>query len=164
MDEKEELINMIGEYLCIYFSTETIGNLKYNIGHYSKVPNIRKYDELTIGQLFVFYKIDRLEALDIITKDLANNLRQLYDLYLTINEKIGEEACKEIWNNDKQQNDILQTLHNKSDQIEFLLRRYHLVINETHLFNMMDIIFENEKYEKMDNNKEQKIIIKLLKN
>ena len=96
MHNKNELMKFLGKCISSRISNETIGNLRWNFGHYTPVPNINDYDRLTINQYIIYYKIDRLAEFELIPAETRNELITLYDEYLRTNMEISEEVYKEM--------------------------------------------------------------------
>lgn len=149
---EDELIRFIGECLKVKIGDETIGDLKWDFNHFAPVPNINKYDDLTVNQYIIYYKINRMEELGLITKDLRNELIELVNKYLEINVKINKEVYKEMID-EKYKSNVLQELLSICYEIKTKLSQYFLDDEKIDLCQIIDnqmiMEFENKGIKKL---------------
>lgn len=151
MDSNSELMKFIGECISIRINTEKIGNLRCNSAHYALVPNVDKYDNLTISQYIIYYKIYKLEELQIITTNIRNELIALYDKYLEINMIIGSQAYKEM-SIDGYKSDNMSDLYSIRCEIKEKLLQYNL---DDDCFNLKQMIDEQIVVDYKSNKKKE---------
>ncbi len=122
----KEVLEMIGKYIMSSMDTIKISDLKRNV-KYSDIEE--PYDNLTIKEFLILYKIERLynsknikpssydEYMDN-SKRLA--LMEMFISYCKLNERIKYE--KELLSNDTYHSVILKRLERARNQIEETLK------------------------------------------
>jgi len=110
-----------------------------------------EYDELTIEQFLVLYKLNRMEELGIIKKDVASYLKELLDMKMHIGTIIGEEAKRKLYDPSYNSND-LEKLHKMSETIDKHLKKYHLTIEDINLNEMLESSIKKEQSKTVQNN------------
>ena len=124
----KEVLEMIGKYIMSSMDTIKISDLKRNV-KYSDIEE--PYDNLTIKEFLILYKIERLynsknikpssydEYMDN-SKRLA--LMEMFISYCKLNERIKYEKEKELLSNDTYHSVILKRLEKARNQIEETLK------------------------------------------
>ncbi len=111
------------------------------------------YSNYTIEQFIVLYKLCRMEELGVISREIADNLREILDMKRHIATIIGGEAKRELYE-PSYRSVLLPKLHKTIDTIDSHLKEYHLTIDDINLVDMLDasIKDENKPYIKEENN------------
>ena len=124
----KEVLEMIGKYIMSSMDTIKISDLKRNV-KYSDIEE--PYDNLTIKEFLILYKIERLynsknikpssydEYMDN-SKRLA--LMEMFISYCKLNERIKYEKENELLSNDTYHSVILKRLERARNQIEETLK------------------------------------------
>ena len=92
--QEERILSLMDEYLKREFVYRKVGSIKRDTIRYAPVDIVlrNEYDQLTIKDFLILYKIDRLESLKIINETIAKHLRDLFYLRLELGKKIGTIA------------------------------------------------------------------------
>lgn len=154
---KKEILSLISNEIRSNFLIKKITDIKYN--SITKYQN-DQYDFLYIIEFLALYKIEKLEKLNLITKEVADNLRELLNLKIKLQNALGEKMIRNIKNNENEE--VLNNITNKIIIIDAELNKYHILPLIEDLDLLMEIIIKNENYDIKDNG-EQKELIKTLK-
>ena len=144
MDKSLKIIN---DYFNIILETYKISDLKKEL--YDETSN--KYNELTIKDFLVLYKIE-----EIYNKDLSSNLeykdkakgetlKAMYLSYTRLNTKISEELAKEIKSNNTYHSITKKRLEEIRDGMEVILRNNNIIPLDIKFENIINILSEEEK-------------------
>ena len=170
VSSKKDIFKEVSLHLKNYCMITDIGEITWLIEHYAPVECSKKFDEYTIEEFLIMYKIGRLFDLGVVSKKEAVKLKELYDLKLLIDSKIGDEHRKEIDNfniyepnKTRLSNPRLEELKKKSEQIDNLLVKYHLTPEDFELENIFDNLIKSENYNNSHRTEEIENIIKKIK-
>ena len=128
------------KFLKIYMKAFKVRDISRN--YISKVAG-DNYNEYTIEQFLLLYKLNRMEELGVISKTIANDLKGLLDVKKEVNTTIGEEARKQLYD-PSYNSDYLSELHKRSEMIDTELKKYHLTIDDISFEDIIDTIIKEE--------------------
>ena len=143
----DKTLKIINDYFNIILETYKISDLKKEL--YDETSN--KYNELTIKDFLVLYKIE-----EIYNKDLSSNLeykdkakgetlKAMYLSYTRLNKKISEELAKEIKSNNTYHSITKKRLEEIRDGMEVILRNNNIIQLDIKFENIINILSEEEK-------------------
>lgn len=143
----DKTLKIINDYFNIILETYKISDLKKEL--YDETSN--KYNELTIKDFLVLYKIE-----EIYNKDLSSNLeyknkakgetlKAMYLSYTRLNKKINEELAKEIKSNNTYHSITKKRLEEIRDGMEVILRNNNIIPLDIKFENIINILSEEEK-------------------
>ena len=143
----DKTLKIINDYFNIILETYKISDLKKEL--YDETSN--KYNELTIKDFLVLYKIE-----EIYNKDLSSNLeykdkakgetlKAMYLSYTRLNKKISEELAKEIKSNNTYHSITKKRLEEIRDGMELILRNNNIIQLDIKFENIINILSEEEK-------------------
>lgn len=143
----DKTLKIINDYFNIILETYKISDLKKEL--YDETNN--KYNELTIKDFLVLYKIE-----GIYNKDLSSNLeykdkakgetlKAMYLSYTRLNKKISEELAKEIKSNNTYHSITKKRLEEIRDGMEVILRNNNIIPLDIKFENIINILSEEEK-------------------
>ena len=143
----DKTLKIINDYFNIILETYKISDLKKEL--YDETNN--KYNELTIKDYLVLYKIE-----EIYNKDLSSNLeykdkakgetlKAMYLSYTRLNKKISEELAKEIKSNNTYHSITKKRLEEIRDGMEVILRNNNIIPLDIKFENIINILSEEEK-------------------
>lgn len=143
----DKTLKIINDYFNIILETYKISDLKKEL--YDETSN--KYNELTIKDFLVLYKIE-----EIYNKDLSSNLeykdkakgetlKAMYLSYTRLNKKINEELVKEIKSNNTYHSITKKRLEEIRDGMEVILRNNNIIPLDIKFENIINILSEEEK-------------------
>lgn len=143
----DKTLKIINDYFNIILETYKISDLKKEL--YDETSN--KYNELTIKDFLVLYKIE-----EIYNKDLSSNLeykdkakgetlKAMYLSYTRLNKKINEELVKEIKSNNTYHSITKKRLEEIRDGMEVILRNNNIIPLDMKFENIINILSEEEK-------------------
>ena len=143
----DKTLKIINDYFNIILETYKISDLKKEL--YDETSN--KYNELTIKDFLVLYKIE-----EIYNKDLSSNLeykdkakgetlKAMYLSYTRLNKKINEELAKEIKRNNTYHSITKKRLEEIRDGMEVILRNNNIIPLDIKFENIINILSEEEK-------------------
>lgn len=143
----DKTLKIINDYFNIILETYKISDLKKEL--YDETSN--KYNELTIKDFLVLYKIE-----EIYNKDLSSNLeykdkakgetlKAMYLSYTILNKKINEELAKEIKSNNTYHSITKKRLEEIRDGMEVILRNNNIIPLDIKFENIINILSEEEK-------------------
>ena len=143
----DKTLKIINDYFNIILETYKISDLKKEL--YDETSN--KYNELTIKDFLVLYKIE-----EIYNKDLSSNLeykdkakgetlKAMYLSYTRLNKKISEELAKEITSNNTYHSITKKRLEEIRDGMEVILRNNNIIPLDIKFENIINILSEEEK-------------------
>lgn len=143
----DKTLKIINDYFNIILETYKISDLKKEL--YDETNN--KYNELTIKDFLVLYKIE-----EIYNKDLSSNLeykdkakgetlKAMYLSYTRLNKKISEELAKEIKSNNTYHSITKKRLEEIRDGMEVILRNNNIIPLDIKFENIINILSEEEK-------------------
>ncbi len=143
----DKTLKIINDYFNIILETYKISDLKKEL--YDETSN--KYNELTIKDFLVLYKIE-----EIYNKDLSSNLeykdkakgetlKAMYLSYTRLNKKISEELAKEIKSNNTYHSITKKRLEEIRDGMEVILRNNNIIPLDIKFENIINILSEEEK-------------------
>ena len=143
----DKTLKIINDYFNIILETYKISDLKKEL--YDETSN--KYNELTIKDFLVLYKIE-----EIYNKDLSSNLeykdkakgetlKAMYLSYTRLNKKINKELVKEIKSNNTYHSITKKRLEEIRDGMEVILRNNNIIPLDIKFENIINILSEEEK-------------------
>ncbi len=145
MSGKEKIFELIIDYIKVNLSLKTIGELKHDTNGYCAVSVDSKYDKYTLEQFIVLCKIDKLERKRIISSNIANNLRKLYEEKIEINKKIGDFAICQITGKTDGLDRELESLSILRNFVDDVLKQYGLIItNDDYISLLFHNVVEND--------------------
>lgn len=124
--ESKKIIKIINDDLRTKASIYTVRQIRDEGMKYVNLSDIEsKYNDMTIEELISFYKIDRLEELNIIENEAANLLRCLLEDYIKLKRVVGEISYKNLIDDDNVVVD--QELYIQLSVLEKQLDSYNLL-------------------------------------
>lgn len=148
-DIKKEFISF-EKFLKIYTKSIKVHSITRN---YLTKEDGSEYNDYTIENFLILYKINRMEELGVVSEKIASNLKEILDIKTKVGAMIGEETKKELYIQSYKSPD-LPKLHKMAEVINNHLKNYHLTIDDISLVDMIDagIKEENSITIKKDNN------------
>lgn len=145
---KKEFISF-EKYFKIYIKTTKVRDITRN---YISTPTY-DYDDYTIEQFLILYKLNRMEEIGIINETIANDLKGILDMKRHVGAIIEEETKKELYVLSYKSTD-LPKLHKMVKTIDNHLKKYHLTPDDISFKDMLDASVKAENTEpiKDDNN------------
>lgn len=143
----DKTLKIINDYFNIILETYKISDLKKELCDETN----NKYNELTIKDFLVLYKIE-----EIYNKDLSSNLeykdkakgetlKAMYLSYTRLNKKINEELAKEIKSNNTYHSITKKRLEEIRDGMEVILRNNNIIPLDIKFENIINILSEEAK-------------------
>ncbi len=156
----KRIINGLRLNLKSDFALKTVKQLRREGNNYYLDDLDDRFDDLTIEQLLLLYKINKLEDKEIITYDVADNLRELYYMLLSTEVLIGKEILKEM-NEVEYDSELVTQLHNRCKIILETLKRYNLIPEDIDIDLIIDTSIDNEIYPKKEDEKLNSLVMSL---
>ena len=162
--DKEELFNNIMSSLNIRLDVQSVGNMISEDlkGYYFQCS--RDYDALTLNEFFTLYKINLLEDKKIITCEVRELLEKIFYRRRELNRKIGDLAYKELFSEKKTSSKRADDLYRKVAEIDSVLAKYHLIMNDEEYQKMLVHGIVNEDFTNLPQVEEIKHLVKEPKN
>lgn len=136
---KKEL-NSFEEYIKVYMKVIKIKSVNYK--YYSKITS-HEYDDCTIEQFLILYKLNRMKELGVISDAVSDKLNEILSIKNQIDNLIGKEASKVLYSNSNASNS-LEELNKMSETIHNQLKKYHLTTEDLSFADMIDSIIKEE--------------------
>jgi len=159
----QQILDLIISSLMVKARTKKIGDVIKDHMGFHNVDCTNEYDNYTVEQFLVLFKIDYLEYLKVIDEETSVSLKNLYLYRLELNRKMGDIAYKNMYEESIINKNKIQTLYEKVLKIDQLLSKYHLLINNDDYEMLFFTSIEKDKYENLSNSKEIKKLMKELK-
>lgn len=164
MDSKmEQIFELLTNSLMVDARNKKIGDvIKENEGKHN-YPCTNEYDSYTIEQFIVLYKIKYLNYLAIIDDETAKTLEKLYLYRIELNRRMGDLAYNDLLKDNKKNEQKIQSLYEKVRKIDFVLDKYHLLVQDKDCDLSFYISIENADYSNILSSDEIKEAIKEIK-
>ncbi len=164
MDSKmEQILELIINLIQGKSRTTKIGDIVWEQRNSHNVKCTNEYNDYTIEQFLIFFKINYLNNLAIIDDETKDSLERLYKIRIALNRKMGELAYKDLYNDVKNNDKAIETLYKDLDKIDSILDKYHLLIRSDDIETMFFTLVENNNYQDLNNREEMKILLKEIK-
>ena len=160
--DKEELFSHIMSSLNTKLDSYKVGSMIYDDlkGYYFKCTD--NFNNLTINEFLTLYKISLMNDMNIITEEEAVLLEKLFNSKLQINRKIGDIAYRRLYQEETMSNAQINSLYQKVVEIDQLLSRYHLIMNQEEYQEMLMNGIINEDFSNIPTDEEIKALVKTL--
>ena len=164
MDSKmEQIFELLTNSLMVDARNKKIGDvIKENEGKHN-YPCTNEYDSYTIEQFIVLYKIKYLNYLAIIDDETTKTLEKLYLYRIELNRRMGDLAYNDLLKDNKKNEQKIQSLYEKVRKIDFVLDKYHLLVQDKDCDLSFYISIENADYSNILSSDEIKEAIKEIK-
>ena len=153
METKSSMKDIFSELsfnLKSYFMIKRVGDITSFVEHSAPVKCTKKFDNYTVEDFLIIYKINRLLELGIISDKKAKLLNDLYNMKLRIREYIADEFYKNLDNFGTIKNNLkIDKLNEQLNEINKILIEYHLTLEDFELKNTFDNLIKSENH---DNN------------
>lgn len=126
--------------LKIYMSFIKVRNITRN---YLSETEGNKYNNYTIEQFLLLYKLNRMTEMKVINESVSNKLKELLDIKMQVDNLIGEETRKGLYI-ESYKSSTLPELHKMEDIINKELKKYHLTIEDINFQEMIDLSIKTE--------------------
>ena len=136
--ETSEVMNLVSVNYNTIFSSSHIGTMRKEALHYYPATRVDKFDEYTVVEFFILYKIDKMVALGNIDSKAAELLKKLVDFKKQIEVKVRKYDYEKLMKKDKSpDSEEISLLRAKIEEIDEILKSYNLTIGR---FNFDQII------------------------
>lgn len=128
----EIILDFISEYVKELLNDKKVSEIKWEVLRgrlIDEVANISQFDDLTIKELLILYKINRLEDFKIVTSDTANDLRELFYIQRDLNKRMKDLVVRE----------------DKQEELYLIIREYIKIENEFDKYHLLDSAFDLKK-------------------
>ena len=164
MDSKMgQILDLIISSLKCRAQITRIGDVIWDHMHSHNVECTDEYNDFTIEEFLVLYKIKYLSNLDIIDKETAESLEKLFMLKLKLENKLGELTRHELYEDGTVDDEVVNKVLSQIFKIEDLLKKYDLVFEDDDYLRMFLISAETNDYQDIPGNEEIKKLIKEIK-
>ena len=128
--------------------------------HYVECTN--EYNDYTIEQFLVLFKIKYLKDVEIIDECTADSLEKLFSLKIKLENKLGELARNERYEDGKVDEEALNNVLFRLNKINNVLNKYGLVFENNDYLKMFLASVETINYQDIPKNEDIKELIKKL--
>ena len=158
--DKEELFDHIMSSLNTKLDSYKVGSMLYDDlrGYFFKCTD--HYNNLSINEFLTLYKISLMKDKDIISNEEAVLLESLFDKRLQLNRRMGDLVYKDLYKESSLNNEQIQNMYQKVAEIDAILSKYHLLMNQDEYQNMLLYGIMNEDFSNLPSSKEIKTLIK----
>ena len=133
-EEEQQLLEFISNYFKAQFNSKSIKDIKWDAfreGPIGEVADFDEYDNISVSDFLILYKINRLKELNIITCEKENYLMNLFNYKLILEDRLGEILAKEareggLDNSEELYKKEKNAIYEKWSVIDDELRKYHL--------------------------------------
>ena len=151
VEDKMKIMELINKSARKSFLNRKVGEIRHdNICYGGEIVDFTEYDDCSVGDFLILYKIDKLMNMGIISSKEGALLEELYYLKLSLLDKIAELTAQDISRSDNFITLKKSHLHQKIDEIDRELGKSNLTEFNVDLNQMMNIAIEHEKYKKQD--------------
>ena len=158
-----QILDLIISSLKCRAQITKIGDVIWDHMRSHNVECTDEYNDFTIEEFLVLFKIDYLSNLDIIDKETAESLKKLFMLKLKLEDKLGELTRHELYEEDKVDKEVVNNVLSQIFKIENLLKKYGLVFEDDDYLRMFLMSAETDNYQGIPSNEEIKELIKEIK-
>ncbi len=135
----KKILGLIQDEFQTIISSQTVSGLKDQYLRYVSLDKFgNQYDEYTIEQFLIFYKIEKLYELGKISEQVYQRLRMISYLKIRL-EKINTDFDES--NNSSIQLELSKILMEFDQELEM----YHLLSFDLDISQLMNFIIENEE-------------------
>ena len=150
-ENMQEVMDLLLEELYSRISTRTIGDVKYDISRYCKVDCTDEYDDFSISEFLILYKIAYLESHNLIDEETSTTLKFLFAKKSRIEKDYGELAIKGLSRLTPEEKVQMQNLYEELIQIEAIFKTHHLISDEEELLDTLVARLNQREENKEDN-------------
>ena len=159
----EQILELIISSLQGKSRVTKIGDIVWEQRNSHNVECTNEYNNYTIEQFLVLFKIKYLNNLAIIDDETKDSLEKLYKMRIELNRRMGELAYKDLYGETKSNHETIESLYKNLDKIDRVLDKYHLLTRDDDLERMFFISLENNDYQDANNSEEIKELFKEMK-
>ena len=142
--DSKEMFAFMSNYLQMKINSMDVENMKWDVVRMGpgSIPKTKKYDKLKLMEFLSLYKIDRLVALNKISANMGQELKDLMALRSDLNIRI-----KSLIDIDREENkELVFTLCDKKAEIDKILAKYNLLHARIDLEKIIDSLIKTEDY------------------
>ena len=155
MDSKmQQILELITSSLMVSARSKKIGDVIWEHMRSHNVECTNEYNNYTVEQFLVLFKIKYLRYLDVINEETYKSLEKLYLMRIELNRRMGEIAYKDLFDEKKKNQNKIQALYTKVLKIDEILNRYHLLINDNDYEMLFFTSIEKDNYDNIATNEE----------
>ena len=140
-----------------------IGDVIYDHMRSHIVDCTDEYNDYTIEEFLVLFKIKYLENIEKIDKDTAESLEKLFLLKLKLEDKLGELTRHELYEKNKVDEEVVNNVFVELHKIDNVLEKYGLVLHDDDYLRMFLITAEKDEYLDIPKNEDIKKLLKEIK-
>ena len=159
----EQILELIISSLKSRSEITRIGDVIWDHMHFHNVECTNEYNDYTIEEFLVLFKIKYLENIEKIDKDTAESLEKLFLLKLKLEDKIGELTRRELYEHDKVNEDDVNNVFTELHKIDNVLEKYGLIFHDDDYLRMFLITAEKDEYIDIPKNEDIKKLLKEIK-
>ena len=164
MDSKmEQILELIIISLKKTSTSKKIGDIIFEQKDLHNYPCTNEYDNYTIEQFLVLFRISYLKYLNIIDEETSKLLEGLYLLRMDLNRRMGDIAYKNLYDKNERDQEKIDSLYNGVQKIDEVLNKFHLLAPCEDSELLFFTTIENGNYENIASNEEIKELMKELK-
>lgn len=110
-------------------------------------PCTNEYDNYTIEQFLVLFKISYLNYLAIIDDETSKSLEKLYFYRIELNRRMGDLAYKNLYDKSIIDREKIESLYDKLQKVDLVLNKYHLLVQNDECEMQFFTSIENGNYQ-----------------
>lgn len=140
-----------------------IGDVIYDHMRSHIVDCTDEYNDYTIEEFLVLFKIKYLENIEKIDKDTAESLEKLFLLKLKLEDKLGELTRHELYEKNKVDEEVVNNVFVELHKIDNVLEKYGLVFEDDDYLRMFLLSAETNIHQDIPKNEDIKKLLKEIK-
>ena len=137
-----------------------IGDVIYDHMRSHIVDCTDEYNDYTIEEFLVLFKIKYLENIEKIDKDTAESLEKLFLLKLKLEDKLGELTRHELYEKNKVDEEVVNNVFVELHKIDNVLEKYGLVFEDDDYLRMFLLSAETNIHQDIPKNEDIKKLLK----
>ena len=145
MSDIEKEFNSFERFLKIYIKGMKVRNITRN---YLSRPSERGYNDYTIEEFLILYKLSKMEEMGVISDKKATDIKEILDIKRQVDARTIEEAKREMYEETYRSRDLPE-LNKLSATINNYLKKYHLTIDDMNFTEMIETSIKKENNEKV---------------
>ena len=164
MDNKmEEILGIILTSLKSKIEVTRISEVLWDCMHSYSVECTHEYNDYTVEEFLVLYKIKYLKSLGIIDNETTESLEDLFSLKQTLENKLGELTRHELYEKGMVDEKAVDNVLLGLEKIEEVLNKYGIVFEEDDYLRMFLAPVHEINYQDIPKCEEIKSLIKEIK-
>ncbi len=158
-----QILDLIISSLKCRAEITRIGDVIWDHMHSHNVECTNEYNDYTIAEFLVLFKIDYLKNIEIIDNDTAMSLENLFALKLKLEDKLGELTRHELYEEGKVDNEVVNNVLSNIYKIEEVLKKFGLIFENDDYLQMFLMDAETKDYQGIPKKEDINKLIKEIK-